>query len=185
MSLTHCTPERAGKHSQRLSYCSKVRAAKPSSGRTRHLQRCFFPLDDSMPEILCRLVLVKRQKLVTVSVSSYSGISPFSFRSLVHARSSGKTEEAETGREKSSSHLLLLTCIPTWMRASGCGRLLRIAHLMGNLHATAQINLSCELHESGARCDRFMDVGLGLKHTPSRGFCPPGCLWDFLISLTA
>lgn len=90
-----------------LSYCSKVRAAEPSTG---DLQGCFFPLDDSIPKLLCGLALVKRQKLVTVSKSSYSGISLFSF--LVHAHSSGKTEEGETGREKSSSHVLLLTCIP-------------------------------------------------------------------------
>lgn len=116
-----------------------------------------FPLDDSIPEILCGLVLVKRQKLVTVSKSSCSGISFFSFWSLAHALSSGKTEEA--GREKSSSHC----CSVHWDVANSFG----IAHLMGNLHATAQINLSCELHESGAPCDRFMDVGWGLKFTPS------------------
>lgn len=51
-------------------------------------------------------------------------------------------------------------CVP-WDVASSFG----IAHLMGNLHATAQINLSCELHESPY--DRFMHVGLGLKLTPS------------------
>lgn len=54
----------------------------------------------------------------------------------------------------------------TWMSALGCGQL-GIAHLIGNLHATAQINLSCEFHESEAQYDRFMDVGLGLKFIPS------------------
>lgn len=46
------------------------------------------------------------------------------------------------------------------MSALGCDS--GIAHLMGNLHATAQINLSCELHESGAQYSRFMGLNLPL-----------------------
>lgn len=124
-----------------------------------------FPLEDSIFYILCSLVLLKQQKLVTVSKSSYSGMSLFSFWSLVHALSSGEAGEAEIGREKSSSHVLLLSashmdeCTGMWPT--------RDRSPDGNLHATAQINLSCEFHESGAQYDRFMDVGLGLKFIPS------------------
>lgn len=88
-----------------------------------------FPLEDSIFYILCSLVLLKQQKLVTVSKSSYSGMSLFSFWSLVHALSSGEAGEAEMGEKNppptccSSVHL-------TWMSALGCGQL-GIAHLMG------------------------------------------------------
>lgn len=109
----------------------------PAVAALRICREDFFPLDDSIPEILCSLVLLKRQQLVTVS-KSYSGISLFSFWSLVHAGSSDKTEEAETGREKSSSHLLLLPFMPM-DACMGCGDCFGIAHLMGHLHAQPKL----------------------------------------------